>query len=281
MRVTPFKTIQQLLVDQLPSGFFCLLPDKWEKIGDVVIIKLPDILKHYQELIGKTYAEVLGCKTALNDTGGITGVYRTPQVEVLSGSPHTETIHTENGVRYKLDPQKIMFSSGNMAERKRMGTIAQPTETVVDLFAGIGYFSLPMAKYSQPKKIVACEMNETAYQYLCDNIVLNHVTTIIEPILGDNRATAPKDCAQRVVMGYFEQPYRFLPVAFECLKHHQGILHYHDAVPIEAIPDKPLKDVTKAAKKYNRSATMLSCRTIKSYAPDIDHVVLDIKIGEL
>ncbi len=75
----------------------------------------------YKEIIGKAYAEGLGCTTTLNDNGGISGVYRKPVVEVIFGSPHTETIHTENGIRFKVDPQQIMFSSGNMAERRTDG----------------------------------------------------------------------------------------------------------------------------------------------------------------
>ena len=128
------------------------LPDKWEKIGTVVTIKLPDELKQHQEIIGKAYREVLDCTTVLNDRGGISGVYRKPVVEVISGDRITETIHIENGIRFKMDPQRIMFSSGNMAERRRMATISNSSETVVDLFAGIGYFTLPIASVQQTKK---------------------------------------------------------------------------------------------------------------------------------
>ncbi len=256
------------------------LPDKWEKIGTVVTIKLPDELKDYQDIIGKTYQEVLRCKTVLNDRGGISGVYRKPIVKILSGDRITETIHTEHGIRFKIDPQKIMFSSGNMAERKRMATISNNSETVVDLFAGIGYFTLPIAVYSQPKKIFACEINPIAYRYLCANIVLNHVTGIIEPLCGDNRKTAPKNCADRVILGYLQEPWSFLPVALECLRNQNGILHYHEVVPCESIPELPLKRIQTAAKNTHRSVELLKINKIKSYAPRIHHVVLDVRITE-
>jgi tRNA wybutosine-synthesizing protein 2 len=280
MRDTPFDRIKESLSLLLPSDALSDIPEKWEKIGTVVTLRVPESLLQYQETIGKVYAEVLGCTTVLRDVGGITGVYREPVTEVLYGSSQTETVHLENGIRYKLDPQRIMFSSGNLGERKRMATISGPGETVADMFAGIGYFTLPMAVYSTPKKIVACEMNPVAYKYLCTNIVLNHVTKIVEPLLGDNRVTAPKNCADRVILGYLDETRVFLPVALECLKNHIGVLHYHDVVPDEVIPDHPLKQIQAVANTYHRSATLLAVKNIKSYTPGVSHVVLDVKIGE-
>ena len=165
----------------MPSELLGVLPDKWEKIGSVVTLRLPEELTPYQQIIGRAYATVLGCSSTLYAVGGIAGVYREPRVEVIFGSKQTETTHRENGIRYRLDPQRIMFSSGNLAERKRMATVAKHDETVVDLFAGIGYFTLPMAVYGKPKRIVACEINPVAYRYLCENVVLLSLIHISEP----------------------------------------------------------------------------------------------------
>ena len=280
MRDTPFDSIKKSLSTLLPSDVLSGIPEKWEKIGTVVTLKLSDNLLPYRGVVGKVYAEVLRCTTALRDVGGITGVYREPTTEVLYGSSQTETVHLENGIRYKLDPQRIMFSSGNLGERRRMATISSPGEIVVDLFAGIGYFTLPMAVYSKPKKLFACEMNPVAYEYLCKNVVLNHVTKIVEPLLGDNRKTAPKNCADRVILGYLDETQVFLPVALECLKNQTGVLHYHDKVPDELIPEHPLKQVQAVANTYHRSVTLLAVKKIKSYAPGVSHVVLDVNIGE-
>jgi tRNA wybutosine-synthesizing protein 2 len=280
MRQTPFEIITKSLSQQIPEAIISCLPEKWEKIGSVVIVKLSDELRQYQEIIGKVYASVLGCTTALNDIGGISGMYRQPVVEVIYGSPMTETIHIENGIRYKLDPQDIMFSSGNMTERKRMATISGPSETVVDLFAGIGYFTLPMAVYSKPKKIFSCEINPVAYQYLCTNVVLNHVTAMVQPLFGDNRMIAPKECADRVILGYLEEPEVFLPTALNCLRNRGGILHYHTTAPVEHISIQPFEKVETAAKHVHRSVTLLKVTDVKSYAPGIHHVVLDVRISK-
>jgi len=280
MQTTPFERIKKKLSLVLPSDVVNRLPDKWEKIGTVVTIRLADELKHYQDIIGNVYREVLCCTTVLNDIGGISGVYREPNVEVISGSSITETIHSENGVRFKMDPQRIMFSSGNMAERKRMAMVSNNNETVVDLFAGIGYFTIPIAVYSKPKKVFACEINPIAYQYLCANVLLNHVTDIVKPLLGDNRKTAPKDCADRVILGYPKNPQVFLTVALDCMRNQCGVLHYHEVVPLESIPKQPLEYIKTTAKHHHRSVELLKVNMIKSYAPRIHHVVLDVRIAK-
>ncbi len=277
----PSNQIKKSLSIDIPSELIKYLPDKWEKIGDILIIKLNHNLEEYQKIICEKYAEILLCKTVLNNVGGVIGTNRTPKVDIIYGSKNTETIHKENGIRFNLDTAKIMFSSGNMHERLRMANISNMDEIVVDLFAGIGYFTIPMAVYSKPKKIFACEINTVAYEFLCKNIVLNDVTTIVEPLIGDNRNSAPKDIADRVLMGYLNDTYKFLPTAFSCLKKITGIIHYHDVCPNELIPDRSLEFVQKTAKKYNRKAELIKCINIKSYAPGISHIALDVEIDEI
>jgi tRNA wybutosine-synthesizing protein 2 len=111
-------------------------------------------------------------------------------------------------------------------------------------------------------------------------VVLNHVTDIIEPLLGDNRTIAPKDCADRVILGYLKEPQVFLPVGLKCLRNQTGVLHYHEIVPVESIPELPFKHIETAAKDYHRSVELLKVNEIKSYAPGVDHVVLDVRIVE-
>ena len=275
----PFDEIKKSLSKEIPLDLINKIPDKWEKVGEVGVIKLPSNLEKYSKMIGKNYAEILQCKTILNDIGGITGTYREPKTKIIYGSNDTVTIHKENGIRFKLDPQKIMFSSGNMDERIRMATISNEKETVVDLFAGIGYFTLPIAVHSKPKKIFACELNPVAYDYLCENIVLNNVSNIVEPLKGDNRKVAPKNVADRVILGYFGDTNKFLPTAFNCLKDCKGIVHYHDKLPEKHVPHKPLKIIKKIIKKYDSIIELFEYKIIKSYAPGINHYVFDIGIG--
>jgi len=276
---TPFDVIKKNLSKYLSANIIEKIPEKWEKIGDVGIIKLSDELLKYKDLIGKVYAESLDCKTILNDICGISGELRKPNVEVIYGSNETETIHKENGVRYKLDPQKIMFSSGNMDERIRMATISNKDETIVDLFAGIGYFTLPIAVHSKPKKIFACEKNKIAFDYISQNIVLNNVNSIVEPLFGDNRDTAPENIADRVIMGYFGGADDFLSTAIKSLKDGEGIIHFHEKYSEKLVPEKPMKSIQLVADDLNKKVELLRYKHVKSYAPGISHYVFDISVG--
>ena len=276
--ITPFDEIIKNLSKKIPSELIDYLPNKWDKIGDVLIIKLHNNIEQYQEIIGETYAKVLNRKSVLCDIGGISGVCREPNVKVIYGSNDCETVHKENGVRFKLDPKRIMFSSGNMDERRRMSKVSNNEEFVVDLFAGIGYFTLPMAVHSRPRRIYACEINPIAFDYLCQNIALNNVTDVVEPLKGDNREVAPKNVADRVLLGYFGNTYCFLPTAVECLKNHVGVVHYHDIFLDDVVPDGVIRQVNKIVEKYRRKAEFLKCTHVKSYAPGVGHYVFDIRI---
>ena len=281
MAESPFTQIKNSLIQKIPTELINKIPYKWEKIGDVLTIVLPSISDKYKNIIGKRYAKVLKCKTVLNDIGGIKGEFRVPNVEIIYGSRNTETIHKENGIKFKLDPQKIMFSSGNMDERIRIATISNKNETVIDLFAGIGYFTLPIAVYSKPQKIIACEKNKIAFDYLSKNIILNNVSSIVKPEIGDNRGVVPKNKADRVIMGYIGETEKFLPIAFDCLHKYNGMIHFHNTFSDASVPNKPYKIVENEAKKKGCKVELINYFNVKSYAPGISHYVFDFKIGEI
>ena len=109
-----------------------------------------------------------------------------------------------------------------------------------------------------------------------ENIVLNHVTEIVEPVLGDCRKVAPHNIADRVILGYFGNTYKFLQTALNCLKNETGIIHYHDIFPEENIPKKAM---TLVKEKIKKDVKLINYNIVKSYAPGIKHVVFDIKIG--
>ena len=275
---TPYEEIRQRLQPKLPHSVYQLLPSKWEKIGTILILKLPQELNSYTTLIGHTYADILECTSVLQDTGGVSGELRQPNTKLIYGDTHTETIHIENAVKYQLDPQQVMFSSGNMDERIRMATISNPKEVVIDLFAGIGYFTIPMAVYSQPKQIYACELNPVSYQFLENNCIINKVTSTVTPLQGDNRQTAPHSVADRVLMGYFENIQSYLPLALNCLKSTGGIIHYHTVVSKETMNSIPQQQIEQAAQEKHLTTAVVHTQVVKSYAPHINHVVIDAEV---
>ena len=207
--------------------------------------------------------------------GRIKGERRVPEIEVLLGEG-TETVHKENHCLFKLDVARIMWSKGNTTERKRIVELVREGETVVDLFAGIGYFSIPIAVHSQVGKVYSIEINPTAYHYLVENININQVHEKIEPIHGDCRELAPKGVADRVLMGYIGYTHHYLDVAIQSLKDEGGVIHYHESVPDKFKFIRPVDRIKKAA--VGRKVKVLNRRIIKTYSPGVYHVVIDAQI---
>ena len=48
-------------------------------------------------------------------------------------------------------------------------------KTVVDLFAGIGYFTLPYLRHAEADHVYACEWNPAAIEALQRNIAFNNI----------------------------------------------------------------------------------------------------------
>jgi tRNA wybutosine-synthesizing protein 2 len=167
-----------------------------------------------------------------------------------------------------------MFSPGNLAERTRMGRIVKDGEIVVDMFAGIGYFSIPMAVHSNPKRVYSIEINPDSYAYLLENIKLNNADRIV-PILGDSMHMTPEGVADRVIMGHI-RCHDFLPVAIAALRD-EGIIHYHESTP-EAVLERPIERVKKAAEMMGKRVKILEFRKVKNYSPGVLHVVVDALI---
>ncbi len=273
-----FRDIHKEILDAIdvPEEIKSKLPKRWEQLGHVLILKIDDELEDWQEEIAVTYAKILDVDTVLRDTGGIEGQFREPVMELLIGD-NTETIHLENSIKYCLDAARIMFSSGNVDERIRMASVCEKGETVVDMFAGIGYFTLPMAAHSEPARIIAHEINPRSHKYLKMNSQLNGVGKIVEPVLGDC-LDAEEGIADRIVMGYVGTTHEYLPKAMKILKD-TGIIHYHETCPDRLMPDRPQERVIGAALKAGKSVEMMEMHTIKTYSPGVVHVVVDVAIS--
>ncbi len=251
-----------------------LAPTKWERFEDVVVVRLSEAAGEYREAIGTAFAEILGARCVVEDRSGIHGVLRTPDVHVIWGRG-MEVIHREGGVRFMFDVAKIMFSSGNLPERVSVAAKIPNGSVVVDLFAGIGYFVIPIAVHGHAEVIFACELNPVAHHYLVENIRLNHAGNVV-PLLGDCRDTAPKGVADVVLMGHFDAA-RYLDVAFGCLRG-KGLIVYHELCPKERFPEEPMAHVTEAAATQWYDVESVTSRVVKSYAPGIVHSVVEARV---
>ncbi|MDN5374612.1 MAG: tRNA wybutosine-synthesizing protein 2 [Methanothermobacter sp.] len=239
---------------------------KWVRIGDIIVLNRD--VKDPEEFL-----EMPGVRGVLL-VEGISGSLRKPRVRVLAGEC-TETIHRENGCLFRIDLSRVMWSRGNINERARIPGLVEDGETVVDMFAGIGYFSIPVAVHSNPGRVHSIEINPDSFEFLKSNIELNRVEGVVKPHLGDCRSIAPELDADRVIMGYVGTTHHFLEAALECVNE-GGVLHYHETVPESIMFSRPIKRIERAA--HPRRVSVLDRHVIKKYSPGVWHVVLDVRV---
>ena len=239
---------------------------KWKKIGHVIVLD-----KEVDNI--EEFLKMRDVKTVVK-LGNISGKKREPEIEILAGS-QTETIHKENGCLFKLDVAKVMWSKGNINERLRIAKLIQDNENVLDMFAGIGYFTIPAAVHAKPKCIHAIEINPISFKYLNENMKLNKVENIVKPVLGDSMVLAPNYKVDRVLMGYIGNTQDFIKPAIKALNN-EGIIHYHESVPEKIKSERPISRIKEAAK--GMSVELLNEKVIKKYSPGVVHLVIDVKI---
>jgi tRNA wybutosine-synthesizing protein 2 len=254
-----------------------LLRGGWELIGDVLIINIPAELYPLRHEIGEFLLSFHPRARSVVARRGISEELRYPEAEVIAGDANTTTLHREHGCVFKLDPCRVMFSAGNMEERKRMAQLPAKGEVVLDMFAGVGQLSIPLAKHASPRKVLAIEKRPETYEFLRENIALNRLEGIMEARLGDCLEIAPENFANRVLMGYFFSPERYLPKALAALKGGEGVIHYHTLVAKEAL-DEEGEALVKRIAELGYKAKIAHRRIIKSYAPKRWHAVYDVVV---
>ena len=272
-------------------------PSSWAVVGSVVLVAMGDAPRPTE--VGEALLALHGEADTVLARNGIGGVHREPDVTVVAGEGDTETVHTEHGTEYALDLAEVMFSPGNKAERARMGravsegdgavatepsggasgaTASQAGERVLDMFAGIGYFTLPMARAGAA--VVAVERNPTAFRYLVENTMRNGVDGLVQPYRADCREVVEAGIdggpVDRVVMGYYES-WEYLESAFDALAP-GGVLHMHEATPEHLAFERPVERLEAAAADAGRSVELLDTRRVKSHSEGVVHVVVDARV---
>lgn len=244
---------------------------KWKKIGDILILDNKFTVQSDTQL--KELLDKHNVKTIMK-VDHIYGTKREPVIKLLYGND-TETINKENGCLFKLDLKKVMWSKGNNNERIRIAKLVEDNETVIDMFAGIGYFSIPIGVHSNAKQIYSIEINPNSFHYLKENIKLNKISNIT-PLLGDCINITPDYKADRIIMGYVKTTHHYLKVAIDSLNK-GGVIHYHETVPEKLMDIRPINRIKELA--GDRQVEFLKLNKVKKYSPGVFHVVCDARIN--
>lgn len=276
-------TLTDMLKEKVPPHLLARLPHAVDFVGDIAVIEIPPELENFKRMIGEamlsTHKRV---NTVLAKSGAVKGLHRVRKFEVIAGVNKTETVHKEHGCVFDVDLAKAYFSPRLSHEHSRIAAQAKQGETVIDMFAGIGPFSILIAKRCTNVKVYAIDVNPDAFQYLKMNIKANNADVKVTPILGDAREIIKEKLmgtANRVIMNLPERAIEYVDVTCEALRNEGGIVHYYeftDALnPLEAAKNR----FRAALEQTSRSlARILMARTVRATAPYTWQVVVDAEI---
>jgi tRNA (guanine37-N1)-methyltransferase len=281
---TPAESLIQVLENVLPRYLLASLPQALDIIGDIAVIEIPPELKGYENLIGDTVLKThRNIRTVLAKAGAISGTYRLREFTFIAGEHKTQTVHREFGCQYQVDLAKVYFSPRLSHEHQRVASLTQNCETVVDLFGGVGPFSVLIAKRNPTVKVYAVDINSDAFELLKVNARLNRVENRVFPILGDARqitATRLKGLADRVIMNLPETAIEFVDAACQAIKSQGGIIHFYAFVRSpDSVQNLKLRFAQAVKSTDRRVEEFLYARSVRETAPYESQIVLDAKVA--
>ncbi len=182
----------------LDEGIRKMLPKSYDRIGNIVIIKLEKNLTEYEKEISEAILKMhKNVRTVAVDTG-VKGEFRIRNLKIIHGNVE-DTIYVENGIRMFANPFKVYFSPRLSNERKYISDIIEDNEVVFDLFCGSGPFSMNI---SRKRKAIIYSIDKNPYGIflLRKSMKINNIENII-PIAGDIRIVLNNlPVADRIIM---------------------------------------------------------------------------------
>jgi tRNA wybutosine-synthesizing protein 3 len=191
----------------------------------------------------------------------------------------------ENGIAQGFDLTRVMFCKGNGTEKSRVGRLDCTSETVVDLYCGIGYYTLPYLVHAKAWFVHACELNPDSVECLRHNLAAAGVLSRCMVHPGDNRVTAPRlgRIAHRVNLGLLPSSEDGWPVACQVLRDEGGWCHVHGLCRADEKGSwgneiaACFQDLLASQGRKGWQALCRGVVKVKSYAPHILHCVADVE----
>lgn len=249
-------------------------------IGDIVVIKIPDAMMNKKQLIADTIlSNVKPVKSVLMQSSPVSGDHRVRDVEYLAGENRTTTIYKEHSCKFKVDVSKVYFSPRLSTERARIADLASDNEVIVNMFAGIGTFSIVIAK-KRKCKVYSIDINPDAHALCIENIRLNKVEDRVIPMLGDAKEIIEKELVNkvdRVLMPLPERAKEYLNSAILAVKD-KGIIHYFTHIHADSKKESLKVCSEELENSVNVKHELLTSRVVREVGPRFYQVVADIQI---
>jgi tRNA (guanine37-N1)-methyltransferase len=254
----------------------------FDQIGNIIIVRIPDLLLPKKKLIGEALLkEVKISKSVFYQASPVEGDFRTRNLEILAGEDRTETEYKEFGCRFVVDVANAFFSPRLSTERERIANLIQDGETMVNMFAGVGMFSIMAAK-KKKCTVYSIDINPIASKLCEKNIELNKLAGKVISINGDTSKIIDaelQNIADRTLMLLPERSDEFLDSAIKTTKD-GGTIHYYSHIHA----DKK-SDAGKLSEKHYLDVTpvkseILASKIVRPVGPRYYQTVVDVKISK-
>ncbi len=282
------KRLRKKLSTTFSSAELSLIYNSFDVIGDIAIIKVPDgNIVNAEKVASQIMAVHRNVKTVFAQTSPIMGDFRVRELRFLAGEDKTSTKCKESGCVFGVDVEKCYFSHRLSHERLRIASLVKGGETVVNMFSGVGCFSIVIAKTVGKTKVFSIDVNPIAVQYMEENVRINRVYGKVIPLLGDSKDIINAQLqgkADRVLMPLPEKALEYLPYAVSALKKPNGWIHYYDfqhAMGNEKPVEKTKLKVAQKLDSLGVGYIFAFSRVVRSTGPNWYQTALDIQVASL
>lgn len=277
------KNLRTLLGDALEPVERHVIFSSYDVIGDIIIMKIPNSLQHKKYTIGKLLLESMKhVKCVFLQTSSVDGDFRLRRLELLAGVDRTVTEYHEHGCRFRVDVGKVYFSPRLSTERHRIAERVRDNEIITNMFAGVGTFSILIAKQNPCSTVYSIDSNPKANNFCLVNTRLNNVQDRVFPLCGDAKYIAGNLLAglsDRVLMPLPEKAMEFVDSAVACLRNNRGSIHYFAHIRAQNRKDAVRAGklaTTEAFRNYNHE--LGTTRIVREVGPRLYQIVSDVLV---
>ena len=274
------KMLKKALASILTENESQQLISAFDQIGSIIIVRIPDSLISKKKIIGETLLEqVKTTKSVFFQSSPVEGDFRTRNLELLAGDDKTETEYKESGCRFIVDVEKTFFSPRLSTERERISNLVSDNETIVNMFGGIGMFSILSAK-KKSCTVYNIDINPDASTLCEENTRLNKLKGNVISLNGDASDIIKKELqnsANRVLMLLPERSDEFLDSAISSLKTN-GIIHYYSHIHADKKQDAAKLSEAHFLKTNTTHSKILNSKIVRPIGPRFYQTVVDAAI---